>query len=105
MLTRLTKLHSAIELSDAYEQPTIFLGFHFAAIEAGCMYYSIHHPVASLYTPMSDQSMDTIARTRRSRFGTEMIPRGSSRSEEHTSELQSLMRISNAVFSLKKKTT
>src|SRR3546814_9666715 len=30
--------------------------------------------------------------------------RGSSRSEEHTSELQSLMRISYAVFCLKKKT-
>src|SRR3546814_6771673 len=31
-------------------------------------------------------------------------PLGRSRSEEHTSELQSLMRISNAVFCLKKKT-
>src|SRR3546814_6812643 len=31
--------------------------------------------------------------------------RGSARSEEHTSELQSLMRISYAVFCLKKKTT
>src|SRR3546814_8792875 len=30
-------------------------------------------------------------------------PRGDPRSEEHTSELQSLMRISYAVFSLKKK--
>src|SRR3546814_7123346 len=30
-------------------------------------------------------------------------PRGASRSEEHTSELQSLMRISYAVFCLKKK--
>src|SRR3546814_2327758 len=30
---------------------------------------------------------------------------GTSRSEEHTSELQSLMRISYAVFCLKKKTT
>src|SRR3546814_5079618 len=30
-------------------------------------------------------------------------PRGSARSEEHTSELQSLMRISYAVFCLKKK--
>src|SRR3546814_2267441 len=30
---------------------------------------------------------------------------GASRSEEHTSELQSLMRISYAVFCLKKKTT
>src|SRR3546814_3208948 len=32
-------------------------------------------------------------------------PRWDSRSEEHTSELQSLMRISYAVFCLKKKTT
>src|SRR3546814_8636342 len=32
-------------------------------------------------------------------------PIGGSRSEEHTSELQSLMRISYAVFCLKKKTT
>src|SRR3546814_5948625 len=32
-------------------------------------------------------------------------PLGSDRSEEHTSELQSLMRISYAVFCLKKKTT
>src|SRR3546814_5879799 len=31
------------------------------------------------------------------------VPRGSSRPEEHTSELQSLMRISYAVFCLKKK--
>src|SRR3546814_3914404 len=70
-LTRLVELNSAIELRDSYEQPTIFLGFHFAAIEATCMYYSILHP----------------------------------RSEEHTSELQSLMRISYAVFCLKKKNT
>src|SRR3546814_3925970 len=32
-------------------------------------------------------------------------PAGTHRSEEHTSELQSLMRISYAVFCLKKKTT
>src|SRR3546814_3371834 len=32
-------------------------------------------------------------------------PEGCARSEEHTSELQSLMRISYAVFCLKKKTT
>src|SRR3546814_1871977 len=35
----------------------------------------------------------------------EIEPRLFSRSEEHTSELQSLMRISYAVFCLKKKTT
>src|SRR3546814_4674505 len=33
------------------------------------------------------------------------VPRGALRSEEHTSELQSLMRISYAVFCLKKKKT
>src|SRR3546814_6303112 len=36
---------------------------------------------------------------------TEAEPRPQQRSEEHTSELQSLMRISYAVFCLKKKTT
>src|SRR3546814_8066669 len=35
---------------------------------------------------------------------TEIINTGTGRSEEHTSELQSLMRISYAVFCLKKKT-
>src|SRR3546814_3800159 len=34
-----------------------------------------------------------------------MRPRNAARSEEHTSELQSLMRISYAVFCLKKKNT
>jgi KDO2-lipid IV(A) lauroyltransferase len=79
-LARLVQLDSAIELQDTYEQPTIFLGFHFAAIEATCMYYSILHPVASLYTPMSDKVTETISREQRSRFGTQMIPRhGSAR--------------------------
>src|SRR3546814_6511017 len=35
--------------------------------------------------------------------GTNSSPSGTNRSEEHTSELQSLMRISYAVFCLKKK--
>src|SRR3546814_2767308 len=38
-------------------------------------------------------------------FGREGPERQTQRSEEHTSELQSLMRISYAVFCLKKKTT
>ncbi|WP_368648524.1 lipid A biosynthesis lauroyl acyltransferase [Castellaniella ginsengisoli] len=69
------ELDSAIELQDRYDQPTIFLGFHFAAIEAACMYYSIRHPVASIYTPMSDEATDAVSRERRARFGTVMIPR------------------------------
>ncbi|NYT61123.1 lipid A biosynthesis lauroyl acyltransferase [Alcaligenaceae bacterium] len=80
-LAKLVELHSAIELHDNYEQPTIFLGFHFAGIEAGCMHYSTLHPVASIYTPMSDQATDEISRTQRARFGTEMIPRNGSARE------------------------
>jgi KDO2-lipid IV(A) lauroyltransferase len=74
------ELDSAIDLQDRYDQPTIFLGFHFAAIEAVCMYYSILHPVASIYTPMSDDVTEKISRERRARFGSRMIPRrGSAR--------------------------
>src|SRR3546814_3800265 len=40
----------------------------------------------------------------RRRLGADLPRRGPFRSEEHTSELQSLMRISYAVFCLKKKT-
>ncbi len=77
-LTSLTEVRSAIELRDTYEQATIFLGFHFAALEAGCMTYSILHPVASIYTPMSDQTTDGLALRQRGRFGTELVPRHSS---------------------------
>lgn len=77
----LVKLKTAIELRDRYDQPTIFLGFHFAAIEATCMYYSILHPVASIYTPMSDAVTDKISLEQRSRFGTQMIPRNGSARE------------------------
>ncbi|MBF6618388.1 lipid A biosynthesis lauroyl acyltransferase [Pollutimonas thiosulfatoxidans] len=77
-LQGLMQIDSAIPLQDSYEQPTIFLGFHFAAIEATCMVYSILHPVASLYTPMSDDVTETISKEQRSRFGTVMIPRNGS---------------------------
>lgn len=77
-LAKLVQIDSAIELADRYDQPTIFLGFHFAAIEAGCLGYSIRHPIASVYTPMSDQTTNDIAHRQRSRFGTEMVPRSGS---------------------------
>lgn len=80
-LTALTELDSAIELADSYTQPTIFLGFHFAGIEAGSMAYSIRHPVASVYTPMSDPPTDLISRIQRARFGSKMIPRNHSARE------------------------
>lgn len=77
-LRRLMEVESAIDLSTSHETPTIFLGFHFVAIEAGCMFYSTGHPVTSLYTRMSNQSLDVIAKTQRERFGAVMIPRNRS---------------------------
>src|SRR3546814_9143803 len=52
----------------------------------------------------SGETADTLAALRRRSSTRAGSARGRSRSEEHTSELQSLMRISYAVFCLKKKT-
>ncbi|NUA30407.1 lipid A biosynthesis lauroyl acyltransferase [Cupriavidus basilensis] len=77
-LKELVELESAIELGNTEAGPTIFLGFHFVAIEAGCMFYSIKHPVASLYSKMSNPLLEQLAKQQRGRFGTEMIPRNGS---------------------------
>lgn len=77
-LEQLVTIDSAIELADRYDQPTIFLGFHFVGIEAGCVSYSAHHPVASVYTPMSSVMTNQIALQQRSRFGVEMVARNDS---------------------------
>src|SRR3546814_5560908 len=50
------------------------------------------------------QMQDTFYLPPRTSDGEQMVLRTHTRSEEHTSELQSLMRISYAVFCLKKKT-
>lgn len=77
-LSQLVSIDSAIELADRYDQPTIFLGFHFVGIEAGCVSYSALHPVASVYTPMSSVMTNRIALQQRARFGVEMIARNES---------------------------
>src|SRR3546814_5973012 len=58
----------------------------------------VHHADAS--TALIAPTTDSVSRAR---VSFRSMP-ASSRSEEHTSELQSLMRISYAVFCLKKKT-
>jgi KDO2-lipid IV(A) lauroyltransferase len=77
-LSRLVEVESAIDLAEMASTRTIFVGFHFVGIEAGCMMYSTRHPVASLYTPMSNVLFDEMAKRQRGRFGTEMIPRADS---------------------------
>src|SRR3546814_4216544 len=60
-----------------------------------------------LYTKGEENALEELVKRYRSRVYTTILlqVKDSSRSEEHTSELQSLMRISYAVFCLKKKTT
>ncbi|WP_455287186.1 lipid A biosynthesis lauroyl acyltransferase [Cupriavidus necator] len=77
-LGKLVELDTRIDLASCAEHPTIFMGFHFVGIEAGCMFYSMRHPVASLYTRMSSPMLEEISRTQRGRFGAEMIPRSGS---------------------------
>src|SRR3546814_3073840 len=52
---------------------------------------------------MEGREVLELLRRRSSRYGQSVSPLRHPRSEEHTSELQSLMRISYAVFGLKKK--
>src|SRR3546814_4457905 len=64
----------------------------------------ITHLYLGKYISFADEvKVDDIARGMEHALATEVVPK--LRSEEHTSELQSLMRISYAVFCLKKKTT
>ncbi|APA85592.1 lipid A biosynthesis lauroyl acyltransferase [Paraburkholderia sprentiae WSM5005] len=74
----IVQIESKIDLDDNTAPPTIFMGFHFVGIEVGCMLYSTHLPVASLYTRMSSTALCDLARKQRSRFGAEMIERASS---------------------------
>src|SRR3546814_9672965 len=62
-----------------------------------------HDPAAVLNSSITVPTMWKIRMTTAS-FGVSSRKRSIERSEEHTSELQSLMRISYAVFCLKKKT-
>ena len=74
----IVELDSKINLQDEHAPPTIFMGFHFVAIEVGCMLYSTSLPVAALYTRMSNACMCALAKRQRGRFGAEMIERSTS---------------------------
>jgi KDO2-lipid IV(A) lauroyltransferase len=77
-IRNIVQVDSAIDLDDKSAPPTIFMGFHFVGIEVGCMLYSTHLPVASLYTRMSSAALCDLAKRQRGRFGAEMIERATS---------------------------
>lgn len=77
-LSRLVQIESGIDLLDKDAPPTLFMGFHFVGIEAGCMLYSMSYPIAALYMHMSSQRLEKVAKEQRGRFGAQMISRSSS---------------------------
>jgi Kdo2-lipid IVA lauroyltransferase/acyltransferase len=77
-IKKIVQIESKIDLDDENAPPTIFMGFHFVGIEAGCMLYSTRLPVASLYTRMSNSGLCDLAKRQRGRFGAEMIERATS---------------------------
>jgi KDO2-lipid IV(A) lauroyltransferase len=77
-IEKLVQLESRIDLDDENAQPTIFMGFHFVAIEVGCMLYSMKLPITALYTPMSSKRLNTLAIEQRGRFGADMVMRADS---------------------------
>jgi KDO2-lipid IV(A) lauroyltransferase len=77
-IAKLVQLESRIDLYEKDAPPTIFMGFHFVAIEVGCMLYSMKLPITALYTPMSSQMLNSLAKEQRGRFGADMVKRSDS---------------------------
>src|SRR3546814_1753379 len=85
--------HQDALVAEMLEQPYAFLLAHRDALEI--MIGDLAHIVAGIEIGRLQSALERADRHRCGRVGV--------RSEEHTSELQSLMRISYAVFCLKKK--
>ena len=79
-LAMLIQVDSEVDLLDPDMPPTLLLGFHFVAIEAASVWinYSLHRPCGSLYQPMSNKTLDDIAKKQRGRFDAEMASRADS---------------------------
>lgn len=77
-LENIVEIDSKIDLFEKNAPPTIFMGFHFVAVEVGCILYSTRLPAASLYTRMSNIRLCDLARRQRGRFGAQMIERSTS---------------------------
>src|SRR3546814_3728099 len=67
-------------------------------------YWHAKCPPGGGFPARADIAPDEMVRLLPSIFLVDVLPEAAGRSEEHTSELPSLMRISYAVFCLKKKT-
>ncbi len=79
-LKKLVIVDSEVDLLDPDMPPTVLLGAHFVGIEAGSVFinYALDRPCGALYQPMSNKTLDAVARTQRGRFGSEMASRADS---------------------------
>ncbi|MEX3606699.1 MAG: lipid A biosynthesis lauroyl acyltransferase [Burkholderia sp.] len=79
-LAKLIEVDSAIDLTDPYLPPTLFLGLHFVGIEAGSIWLnrSLQRTCGSLYQPFSNPLLEVEAKRARSRFDAEMASRADS---------------------------
>src|SRR3546814_9092380 len=94
-----------VELHEVVDQRTLFIGHHVLQRAAGSLAIDIHSAQPSLAGIGPDRrlrAVDPLIVFARAAVAKRDIA-ADARSEEHTSELQSLMRISYAVFCLKKK--
>src|SRR3546814_4374286 len=96
--------HRVVDENDA----RAFVAFEADRLDAFAEFFAIERPHEALHVA-GEMNLDRALRRARVRIGGErhQVAVGQHRSEEHTSELQSLMRISYAVFCLntKKKKT
>src|SRR3546814_4817958 len=94
----ITALEAALDRARVVERSTVIVIDTDPGVstDAGGAWWDVAVPQTSDRTAVSAARADYETQVRRAR---------SKRSEEHTSELQSLMRISYAVFCLKKKNT
>src|SRR3546814_5478034 len=94
---RISDWSSDVCSSDLYARDVLAVPPAIAGVRHGCN----HRVISPVQRPGVE--LKTIFMRRLLRIGERIVDRHFMRSEEHTSELQSLMRISYAVFCLKKK--
>src|SRR3546814_8622372 len=102
----------AVRRVTQYWKPALAAASLALMVGIGAVQYSLKSPVSESAlatmrydTPVGGQRLIALADGSQIELNTKTVVRTAVRSEEHTSELQSLMRISYAVFCLKKKTT
>src|SRR3546814_20772557 len=103
---RIRRLPRSTRTDRLFPSTTLFRA-HLAPDERWCLVHATHMTEAETAALAASGAVAGLCPTTEANLGDGLFPAAPylARSEEHTSELQSLMRISYAVFCLKKKKT